>query len=116
MTDCTFILNDGLWQCTACGWTYPRQSVKPPRRNCPKGTARPSPPTPRDAVLARYDHAPSPLPIAREEVARRVAVCEGCPHFAKFSCIQAGSDCRKAEHWQQRVLLLDCENWEEPHA
>lgn len=34
MTDCDFIKIDGFWVCQSCQWRYPRQSDKPPRRNC----------------------------------------------------------------------------------
>jgi len=35
--DCQFRHDSaaGLWICTQCGWVYPRNSAKPPRRNCP---------------------------------------------------------------------------------
>lgn len=110
--DCPLTLNAaGLWRCPECGWTYKRPADKPPRRNCPKGTARPAPPTPRETVLARYDARPNPLPIAREEVERRVDICEQCDRFPGFACITAGSRCKRPDHWQQKVLLLDCERW-----
>ena len=37
MSDCPFRLDSetNLWTCQQCGWVYPRQSEKPPRRNCP---------------------------------------------------------------------------------
>lgn len=115
MMDCTFTPNaDGLYQCTQCGWVYPRPADKPPRRNCPNGTARPAPPTPAAAVLARYDASPNPLSIAREEVERRLAVCESCDQFHGYACIRAGSPCQRPGHWQLKVLTLDCERWHGP--
>ncbi len=110
--DCPLTLDaDGRWHCQDCGWVYPRPADKPPRRNCPKGTARPAPPTPREAVLARYDAAPNPLPIAREEVERRVTICEQCDRFPGFACITAGSRCQRPANWQQKVLTLGCDRW-----
>lgn len=107
MTDCPFTLNaDGLWQCPDCGWVYPRKKDKPPRRNCPKKKA---PPTPEQKAEAerqqrqaneagkalgwRPEHA---IKYARaltrwiaagrptrddEEVAEIVAVCETCDKY-----------------------------------
>ena len=41
MIDCPFKLNaKGLWQCPQCKWTYPIESEKPPRQNCPKAPSR----------------------------------------------------------------------------
>ncbi len=41
MIDCTFARNpQGQWQCNQCGWIYPKQADKPPRRNCPKAKSR----------------------------------------------------------------------------
>ncbi len=37
MSICTLERTDkGLWQCSVCGWTYPHQTDKPPRRTCPE--------------------------------------------------------------------------------
>jgi hypothetical protein len=35
--DCALTLVAGRWTCPQCGWVYPRESEKPPRRNCPAG-------------------------------------------------------------------------------
>ncbi len=101
--------------CCKCGLVVP-YSEDTPQANCTgvfrrRGTAR-SRPTRRDAVLARYDAAPNPLPIARTEVERRLDVCEACNEYADLTCIRAGSPCQRGEHWQQKVLTLDCEKWQ----
>jgi len=44
MIDCTFHLDPrGKWQCSLCGWTYPLNAEKPPRRNCPSRKREPDP-------------------------------------------------------------------------
>ena len=62
----------------------------------------------REAVLARYDAQRLTTP-PREELARRLAVCESCPLYAGFACITLGSACRRPERWWERVLLGTCE-------
>jgi rubredoxin len=111
MTDCQFTLNaDHLWQCSQCGWVYPRASDKPPRRNCPK--APDAPPrqarTRREAVLARYDAQQLTEP-PRAEIERRLDVCEACDQYADYECVRGGSPCRREDRWQERVLLGSCE-------
>ena len=99
--------------CCKCGLVVP-YSDDPPQANCTgvfrrRGTDRPRP-TRRDAVLERYDALT--LPISREEVERRLDVCEACEEYAGLQCIRAGSPCQRGEHWQQKVLTLDCEQWQ----
>jgi hypothetical protein len=36
MIDCIWNIDGPPWKCQHCGWTYPRESDTPPRRNCPK--------------------------------------------------------------------------------
>ena len=82
--NCTFHLNESnLWQCTQCGWVYPRAADKPPRRNCPKAPDAPKriARTRRDTVLATYDQQQLTDP-PRAEIERRLDVCEACDQYA----------------------------------
>lgn len=44
MIDCKLELNEaGHYYCPACGWVYPLNTAKPPRRNCPTAKDAPRP-------------------------------------------------------------------------
>jgi len=118
MTDCTFHLNtDHRWQCTECGWVYPRQAEKPPRRNCPKAPRRKrrKPQSPLDKIISRYDAmTPDDRTPDREEIKRRVDICTAneCGHFAGVCTDIPGSACRRWERWLERVIFGKCRWWE----
>lgn len=108
MTDCLFALDPaGYWRCTACGWRYALPADRPPRRECPTLSDRPRQ-SRLEVVLTRYDAQQLTEP-PREELARRLAVCEACPDYAGYACITLGSACRRPERWWERVLLGSCE-------
>jgi len=105
--NCTFTPNaEGLWQCSACGWTYKRTINKPPRRHCPS--------RPTDIILAQYDHIANPLPITRNEAARRAGICQAneCGQFTGRSCKErTGGRCGATQRWFERITLADCAWW-----
>ena len=106
MTDCPFTLNaDHHWQCPQCGWVYPRQSDKPPRRNCTKATGARPQLTRREQLLHRNAIVNDP---PRAEIERRLAVCEACEEYEGYACITLGSACGRPARWQERVLLGTC--------
>ena len=114
MTDCPFTLNaDHLWQCPQCGWVYPRQSDKPPRRNCTKATGARPQLTRREQLLHRNAIVNDP---PRDELERRLDICEACPEYEGYACITLGSACRRPERWQERVLLGGCERLRTEHG
>ena len=106
--NCPFTLNaDNLWQCPQCGWVYPRASDKPPRRNCPKAPDAPPKLTRREQLLHRNAIVNDP---PRDELERRLDICEACEEYEGYGCITMGSACRKADRWQERVLLGSCKH------
>lgn len=110
MSNCTFQQNEqGLWQCSECGWVYPKESEKPPRRNCPKG----KPSRTFDTMLqARFDNPLATRPralvyglleLCEEQCgntgSRRCGLCTGCDGTIRY--IQHLTD----TNWW-------CDNWD----
>jgi len=40
MMNCQWNPDGPPWKCQQCGYTYPRPTAAPPRRNCPKAPSR----------------------------------------------------------------------------
>jgi hypothetical protein len=115
MSDCTFAITSGRWHCPACDYTYPRQSDKPPRRNCP---AAPGQPTLAESLLTS-------LSLAREwgdddedtaawqAVVARLDHCRyRCAEWdGRRGCRRHCFGCRGYSRLVKLLLAGDCAEW-----
>ena len=115
--DCAFQQRGDWWVCLQCGLLVPRRGDKPPRATCAeKWRKRKVPhaqPTRREKILHRNAIVQEP---PRAELERRLDICEACPEYEGYACITLGSACRKADRWQERVLLGSCERLRTEHG
>ena len=88
MSNCPFQLDAATnrWTCPQCGWVYPRQSQKPPKRNCPKAPDRKKAAAERLAheLAARY--ASGRATRSAVDIESLLTVCRRCPEFTGDGC------------------------------
>lgn len=97
MNDCPLELVAGRWTCPQCGWVYPRESARPPRRNCPTAkTAAVGP------AVARSD----------AELAAVISTCHSntCGAFDAVgdACRLCGCSGRRRGMWHAKLLWGHC--------
>ena len=124
MTDCPFQLNaNNRWQCPDCNWVYPRESEKPPRRNCPNSPDLNSPEHReriKQQMLAELQSVIDSSDVPGCDLATITAQLDQCltpcKEFNGHTCVLRGSVCKKWQRWKEFLACtgLLCRNFEEP--